>query len=174
MNSNDEQPNRSPCNDSRTAETARESLPGSLEEELLEQKDRYLRLAADFDNFRRRTNQETDRRALAHKEAFIEEILPVIDNLDRALTVDANASFQQLRRGVEMIRRQLRKLLHEHGVDSEESLGEPFDPLRHEAIGSRRDPSKPDHTVLETAQPGFRRGKEIFRPAKVIVNDLNQ
>jgi molecular chaperone GrpE len=73
-----------------------------------------------------------------------------------------------------MISQQLRGILQQNEVEAEESLGKPFDPLRHEAIGSRRDPSKPDQSVLETVQRGYRRGAEIFRPAKVIVNDLSQ
>jgi len=146
----------------------------SAEKELLEQKDRYLRLAADFDNFRKRTAQESERRAAAKKEALIHELLPAIDNLERALAVGPNTSFEQLLQGVDMISQQLRRILQENEVEAEESIGKPFDPLRHEAIGSRRDPSKPDQSVLETAQRGYRRGNEIFRPAKVIVNDLSQ
>jgi len=146
----------------------------SADKELLEQKERYLRLAADFDNFRKRTAQETERRAAAKKEALIHELLPAIDNLERALAVGPNTSFDQLLQGVDMILQQLRGILRQNEVEAEESIGKPFDPLRHEAISSRRDPSKPDHTVLETAQRGYRRGKEAFRPAKVIVNDLSQ
>ena len=146
----------------------------SADKELLEQKERYLRLAADFDNFRKRTAQETERRAAAIKEALIHELLPAIDNLERALAVGPNTSFDQLLQGVDMILQQLRGILRQNEVEAEESMGKPFDPLRHEAISSRRDPSKPDHTVLETAQRGYRRGKESFRPAKVIVNDLSQ
>ena len=148
--------------------------PDSLQETLAAQQERYLRLAADFDNFRKRTTQETDRRAAAQKEELIRELLPVIDNLERALTVNANASFEQLLEGVNMILQQLRQILRQLNVDSEESLGKPFDPFRHEAIGSRHDPSQPDHTVLEIAQRGYRRGGEVFRTAKVIVNDLGQ
>jgi molecular chaperone GrpE len=146
----------------------------SVDKELSEQKERYLRLAADFDNFRKRTAQESERRSAAKKEALIHELLPAIDNLERALAVGPNTSFEQLLQGVDMISQQLRGILQQNEVEAEESLGKPFDPLRHEAIGSRRDPSKPDQSVLETVQRGYRRGAEIFRPAKVIVNDLSQ
>ena len=73
-----------------------------------------------------------------------------------------------------MILQQLRQLLRQNEVEAEESQGKPFDPLRHEAISSRQDSTKPDHSVLETTQRGYRRGKETFRPAKVIINDLNK
>ena len=72
-----------------------------------------------------------------------------------------------------MTLQQLDELLRRHGIDREESLGQPFDPHRHEAIGMRSDPSRPDHTILETCQRGYRRGKEVFRPAKVVVNELS-
>jgi molecular chaperone GrpE len=145
-----------------------------FELELADQKDRYLRLAADFDNFRKRTSQETARRAAAQKEALIEEFLPVVDNLERGLAVGPNTSFEQLHEGVNMTLQHFRQILRHHDIESEDSQGMPFDPERHEAIGSRHDPSKPDHAVLETAQRGYRRGKEILRPAKVIVNDLSK
>jgi molecular chaperone GrpE len=146
----------------------------SIDKEVSEQKERYLRLAADFDNFRKRTALESERRSAAKKEALIHELLPAIDNLERALAVGPNTSFEQLIQGVDMISQQLRRILQQNEVEAEESLGKPFDPLRQEAIGSRRDPSKPDQSVLETVQRGYRRGSEIFRPAKVIVNDLSQ
>ena len=157
-----------------TANAVVEVAPDIHETELAEQKDRYLRLAADFDNFRKRTAQEAERRSGAKKEALIHELLPIIDNLERALAVGPHTSFEQLLQGVDMILQQLRQLLRQNEVEAEESQGKPFDPLRHEAIGSRHDSTMPDHSVLETTQRGYRRGKEIFRPAKVIVNDLSK
>ena len=145
----------------------------ALEAELAVQKDRYLRLAADFDNFRKRTLQETERNAAAQKEAFIRELLTVIDNLERALGSDASTSPEQLRQGVQMTLQQLTQLLRRHGIEPEESLGRPFDPHYHEAVTVRHDPSQPDHIILETFQRGYRRGNEVFRPAKVVVNDLS-
>ena len=145
----------------------------SRETELTRQKDLYLRLAADFDNFRKRTAQETERRAAAQKEAFIRELLPVIDNLERAVSNHVSTR-EQLRKGVQMTLQQLHQILRHHGIEAEDSLGQPFDPHRHEAVGTRHDPSQPDHVILETAQRGYRRDNEVFRPAKVIVNDLSQ
>jgi len=142
--------------------------------DMADQKERYLRLAADFDNFRKRTAQEAERRSTAKKDALIHELLPVIDNLERALAVGPNTSFEQLIEGVGMTLQQLRNLLKQNELEPEDSVGVPFDHSRHESIGSRRDASKPDHSVLETIQRGYRRGKEAFRPAKVIINDLSQ
>lgn len=142
--------------------------------ELAELRERHLRLAADFDNFRKRTAQEADRRAAGQKEAFILELLSVIDNLERALATYASASPEQLRHGVHLTLQQLRQLLHRHGIEHEESLGKPFDPHRHEAIRIGHDPTLPDHSVLQVIQRGYRRGEEVFRSAKVVVNDLSQ
>src|SRR5207237_2911541 len=85
--------------------------PAAIQQELSAQKERYLRLAADFDNFRKRTAQETERRAAAQKEAFIRELLPVIDNLERALASDASTAPEHLRQGVRMTLHQLYQLL---------------------------------------------------------------
>ena len=100
--------------------------------------------------------------------------------LDRAacsllfVASDESASLEQLRQGVQMTLQQLHQLLRHHGIEPEESLGQPFDPLRHEAVGTCHVPSQPDHIVLEVPQRGYRRGQEMFRPAKVIVNHLGR
>ena len=78
-----------------------------LEAEIAEQKDRYLRLAADFDNYRKRLAQEIERRAAAQKHEFIRELLAVIDNLERALAADASTSPEQLRQGIRLTLQQL-------------------------------------------------------------------
>src|SRR6201995_5418957 len=145
---------------------------GALQTELAVERDRYLRMAADFDNFRKRTARETERNAAAQKESFIRDLLPVIDNLERALGSDASTSPEQLRQGVQLTLRQLTQLLRLHGVEPEETIGRPFDPLYHEAVSVRHDPSQPHHVILETFQRGYRRGNEVFRPAKVVVNVL--
>ncbi len=161
-----------------TSENAKPDTAGAPEltairAELAAERDRYLRLAADFDNFRKRINQESERRAAAQKKAFIRELLPVIDNLERAVSSDASASPEQLLQGVKMTLQQLNQLLRRHGIEPEESVDRPFDPHCHEAIMSRYDPSRPDHVVLEIFERGYRHGNECFRPAKVVVNDLS-
>lgn len=150
-----------------------EPAVATLQEELRLLKDRYLRLAAAFDNFRKRTGQEAEVRAAAKKEVFILELLPVLDNLDRALADDGSISREQLRAGVEMISGQLRHLLSRHDIKPDDCLGQAFDPHRHEAIGVGRDGAQPDQAVLRVCRRGWMRGKEVLRAAQVIVNDLN-
>jgi len=147
-----------------------DSKPAAEEpNELALLKDRFLRLAADFDNFRRRTAQEADRRAASQKESFIHDLLPTLDNFERAL--DAESSHDQLREGLQITLQQLQQLLRKHGVAVDDALGKPFDPHRQEALTTRCDPTQPDGTVLQVFQRGYRHGDEVLRPAKVIVND---
>ena len=142
----------------------------ALLNDLSEQKDLHLRLAADFENFKRRSRQESEARAVAQKESFIVELLPVIDNLERALASGPVQDASPFHQGVEMTLKQLQQLLHRHGVESEEIVGQPFDPHRHEALSQSHDPARPEHAVLSVIQRGYRRGSHIVRPAKVIVN----
>ena len=72
-----------------------------------------------------------------------------------------------------MTLQQLGQLLHRHGIEAVEDLGRPFDPYRHEAVSMQHDLSQPDQIILEVTQRGYCHGDKIFRPAKVIVNDLN-
>ena len=146
----------------------------SLKENLANTQEKFLRLAADFDNFKKRNAQENERRAKTQKQGFIRELLPAIDNLERALAVD-QTSLEPLRAGVRMTLQQLHQLLRQHGVESEETVGQTFDPHRHEALRTRCDETMPDDAVLEVYQPGYYlRDGEVLRPATVVVNDLTQ
>jgi len=145
-----------------------------LQPELAQQKEAHLQLAADFENFKRRSREDSDTRALAQKQSFIVELLPVLDNLERALAAGASAGSVQFRQGVEMTLQQLRQLLRQHGIESDEIVGQPFDPHQHEALAPGHDPAKPDHAILELIQRGYRRGTKVVRPAKVVVNDLTE
>lgn len=156
-----------PASTNATAECA------TLEVELASLDDRYRRLAADFDSFRKRTARDADQRAAAQKIAFLRELLPVVDNLERALATHASTSADQLRRGIEITHRELIQLLHRHGVEPDDPIGLPFDPHRHEAVTIRFDPAEADHLVLDVLQRGYVRGTEIIRPARVVVNDLS-
>ena len=161
--------------DTTEANVPAETAPTESEallQELAKQKDLHLRLAADFENFKRRSRQEAEIRAAAQKESFIVELLPVIDNLERALASGASRDSAQFQQGVEMTLKQLQQLLRQHGVESDDIAGKPFDPHQHEALSQGHDLAQPDHTVLTVLQRGYRRGDKVVRPAKVVVNDL--
>ena len=147
-------------------------LEAAVRSELAEWKERCLRLAADFENFKKRTAKENERRAAEQKNAFVRDLLPVADNLERALANDpTHLPAGQLREGVLLTHRQLIQVLNQHGFVSRDDLGRSFDPQFHEAVCVRSEPMLTDHTVLEVWNRGWLRGKELFRPAKVVVND---
>ena len=147
--------------------------PAKLQKELAAQKDDYLRLAADFDNFQKRTRRDSEQQAGAEKEAFIRDLLPILDNLERALASGQSTPSEPLHQGVTMTLQQMGQLLHRHGIEAVEDLGRPFDPHRHEAVAVRHDPDQPDWIVLEVIQRGYCRNNQVFRPARVMVNDLS-
>ena len=140
--------------------------------ELAEWKERCLRLAADFDNFKKRTSRESERRAADLRNAFVRELLPVVDNLERALTNNPAHLAKRLGEGVQLTLRQLIQVLDQHGFTGRDDLGQPFDPQYHEAVCVRFEPMQPDHVILEVWQRGWLEGKTLFRPAKVVVDDL--
>lgn len=142
-----------------------------LQKELAAQKDDYLRLAADFDNFRKRTRRDSEQQSNAGKAGFISELLPALDNLERALSSGMSSVATPLREGVRMTLQQLGQLLHHHGIEAVEDVGLTFDPNRHEAVAVLNDPAKPDHSILEVTRRGYSCGERVFRPAMVIVND---
>ena len=166
-----------PAVDSRNAPASVDpSAPADsavLLKQLAARENDYLRLAADFDNFKKRTRRDSEQQAAAEKESFIRDLLPILDNLERALASGRSVSSEQLHQGVEMTLQELARLLHRHGIEAVEDVGQPFDPHRHEAVSVRHDRSQSDHIVIEVIQRGYCRGHLVFRPTKVIVNDLD-
>jgi len=146
----------------------------ALLKDLAAQKDLHLRLSADFANLKRRNRQELESRVGEQRDSFIVELLPVIDNLERALASNASPDAGQFRQGVELTLKQLKQLLRLHGVESDEGVGLPFNPHRQEALAQGHDPAQPDHIVLSVLQRGYVRGDKVVRPAKVTVNDLTR
>ena len=146
--------------------------PAILQKELAAQKDNYARLAADFNNFIKRSERDSEQQAAMEKEAFIRDLLPILDNLERALASEQSISSEPLHQGVTMTLQQVGQLLSRHGIEAVEDIGRPFDPHRHEAISVRHDPYQPDQIILEVTQRGYCCNDKVFRPAQVIVNDL--
>jgi molecular chaperone GrpE len=147
--------------------------PVILQKELAAQKEDYLRLTADFDNFIKRTQRDSGQQAALEKEAFIRDLLPILDNLERALASEQSNSSEPLLQGVTMTLQQVSQLLGRHGIEAVEDIGRPFDPHRHEAVSVWHDPCQPDQIILEVTQRGYCCSDKVFRPAKVIVNDLS-
>jgi molecular chaperone GrpE len=160
-----EQLEASACSDRCTAEIQ------MLQQSRGDLNDRYVRLQAEFDNFKKRTASDNQRHALAQKDAFIRDLLPVVDNLERALrSASPEPAANPITNGVQLILRQLVQVLEWHGLLMRDDLGQEFDPRFHDAIGTRLDPGRADNTVVEVWERGWQRGSQLFRPAKVIVN----
>ena len=107
------------------------------------------------------------------KEGFILDLLPIIDNLERTLASGQDDPDDPLFQGVRMTLQQLGQLLAQHGIEPIADQGRPFDPHRHEAVFVRHGQCQLDQIILEVTQRGYTRGDKVFRPAKVIVNDLS-
>jgi molecular chaperone GrpE len=132
--------------------------------------DRLLRLAAEFENYKRvAARREADVRERAVRGVF-EDLLPVLDNFERAVQAAQTATnVDSLRVGVEYILQQLENSLREHGVEPIAAKGQAFDPLRHDALEEVADSGQPSGTVLEEAQKGYAFKGQVLRPARVKV-----
>jgi len=132
---------------------------------------RYLRAQADFDNFRRRTQREKEELSQYASMKLIEQLLPVLDNFERALLTaaggDAKDSFHV---GMEMIHRQLFQVLESEGVRKMEAVGEPFDPELHQAVMREESEQHEEGIVLEAIQTGYWLKDKVLRPAMVKVS----
>ena len=148
----------------------RDGRSAALEAEIDEQKERYVRLRADFDNFRKRTERE---RGEIERYALVEpvrELLPVVDNLERALTSAAQqGGGDDLKQGVEMVLRQLQEVLRRFGLTVVPALGERFDPSLHEAVAHQSSNDVEAPTVVDEFQRGYRLNDRLLRPAMVRV-----
>jgi molecular chaperone GrpE len=137
--------------------------------EAAEARDRYLRTLADFDNYRKRVGREREEWRRQAQEQVVREILPVLDNFDRALAAEPGAQAGGFRAGVELIHRDFLKALERIGVRPFSAVGELFDPERHEAVArvERRDVA--DQTIVGETLRGYLFHDRVLRPAQVVV-----
>jgi molecular chaperone GrpE len=134
-----------------------------------EMNDRYKRLQADFDNFRRRTRMEKDDLSKVVAQNVILELLPILDNFERAIGSAASHDAASLLTGVEMIYRQFNVALEKLEVSPVKAVGEQFDPQMHEAVMRVEDASQPDGLILEELQKGYIVKGKVIRPSMVKV-----
>lgn len=139
-----------------------------LESELSRVKDQLLRTAAEFDNYRKRQKRELDELKQYAGEKVLLTLIPVLDNLDRAVSAAPDKK-DPVVNGVKMVADQFRQSLESHGVKKFESVGKPFDPSRHEAIQEREAADMAAGTVVEEFQSGYTLGERVIRPAMVVV-----
>ncbi len=138
-----------------------------LEAQLAAANDRYLRLCAEYDNFRRRSLKEKDSLYGDIKADTVQKFLPVYDNLERALK--QGTEDEAYRKGVELIMSQFEQTLEKLGVTPIESLGQTFDPALHNAVMHIDDEQKGENEIVEVFQQGFKLGDKVIRFAMVKV-----
>ena len=152
-------------------QSAIESDLDATKAELSDLNDRHLRLAAEFDNFRKRTVRERAEWRERAQADFARQLLETLDDLGRVAALEAsNASVHDVIEGIHMVERKLLQELERTGFERVGTLGEPFDPNHHEAIATQPATDEaPAGTVGTLVQPGYRLGNVLLRPARVIV-----
>jgi molecular chaperone GrpE len=141
-----------------------------LESQLDQERERHLRLAAEYDNFRKRVARERAETAERSQAALVVRLLDVLDDMDRLCADGASASLEQLRQAIDLVDRKLRKELQAAGLERIDPVGTAFDPSVHEAVSTLEPPSPDvDHLVSATYQAGYRFKGSLVRPARVQV-----
>lgn len=152
----------------------REAVQAASNEETvragMEHDEKFLRLAADFENYKRQAGRRENESRERAARNVIEDLLPVLDNFERALDAARTSSdTESLKMGIEFIAQQFRDALKNHGVEAIEAKGKPFDPLLHDALEEVADSGSPAGTVIDEAQRGYSFRGQVLRPARVRV-----
>ena len=145
-----------------------DALKEKYEAELAEKENRYLRLQADFENFRRRTRQEKEELAAVVTQNLLKDLLPFLDNFERALAAEATDA-ESLKTGVGMVYKQLVETLKKEGLETIETKDKPFDPNFHQAVMRVEDAEKEDGTIVAELQKGYMVKGRVIRPSMVQV-----
>ena len=132
--------------------------------------DRYLRLAAEFENYKRLAQRDQREQAKFANENILKELLPIVDNLQRAVNFSKSTTdCDQLIEGVQLTLKQFTETLSKFGIKQITSVGEPFDPSRHQAVATVASNDQPEHTIIQEHQPGYLLHDRILRAAMVTV-----
>jgi molecular chaperone GrpE len=136
-----------------------------------EAQERYVRLYADFENFKKRAARERDDVRRAAAEGVLQRLLPVLDTFEMAMQAAAQptVNLETLKAGVSMIQGQLRNAVGEYGVEEINAVGQPFDPLIHEAVSEQESNEVPPGQVVAQSRKGYRVKDRLLRPASVVV-----
>ena len=131
--------------------------------------DRLLRTAAEFDNYRKRVERDRREQAEALTADALSDLLPIIDDLERALKAPSGGDVDAFRKGVELIHRQMTELLRKRGVKTIDAVGADFDPRYHQAVVQESSPDHREGEVMEEFARGYVLGDRLLRPAMVKV-----
>ena len=148
-----------------------DELLKAAQDKAAELQDRYARLQAEWDNFRKRTSAERDSERARAAESLVKDLLPVLDDLERALKhARESGEGGTLADGVEAVQTKFLQILGKHKVSQVEADAQPFDVNCHQAVGTTEDASVPEETVVQVYQQGYRMGDKVIRPAMVVTS----
>lgn len=143
-----------------------------LQAQLEEEQNKYLRLLADYDNFKRRAKKDQELAKQFRSQSLLTDLLPVLDNFDRALAVETKSEESaSLLKGLEMVKKSLTDAVTSEGLEEIKAVGEPFDPHFHQAVMQESDADSEPGTVLQELQKGYTLNGRVLRPAMVKVNE---
>ena len=137
--------------------------------ELAEQKDSFVRLQAETDNFRKRLSREKDEFSQYANERLFKELIPIFDNLERALEDPSNDT-KSLKEGLEMILKQFSAFLEKEKVEPIKAIGEKFDPMVHEALTSEESNDHEENTIISEFVKGYTINNRVLRPSQVVIS----
>ncbi|TDM15581.1 nucleotide exchange factor GrpE [Macrococcus bovicus] len=146
-----------------------EQKVADLEAALAASEEKYLRLYAEFDNYKKRTRTELETEKTYRSQAVLRDVIPTLDNIERALA--QKSEDETLIKGVQMVYDNLVSALKEHGLETIEAQDQPFDPNFHQAVMQEKDDSKESGIVLDELQKGYKLKERVLRPSMVKVNE---
>lgn len=161
----------SPEEQASTEETDKDEI-ADLKAEVEAEQNKYLRLLADFDNFKRRSQKDREIASKFRSQSLLTDLLPVLDNFERAMAVGANSDdTASIMKGVEMVQKSLLEAVKREGLEEIPAVGEPFDPNFHQAVMQEKDDNAEPGIVLQELQKGYTLKGRVLRPAMVKVNE---
>lgn len=155
--------------DGAPEELSAEDAIAKAKEEAAEWQGKYLRLHAEWDTYRRRMKEQREEEKLRATEKLVEDIIPVLDDFERTITYATENGEDGLLGGVSAVHTKLNEVLIKEGVEIIDPVGQPYEALEAQAVGTVENPAVPDETVEQVYQKGYRMGNKVIRPAMVTV-----
>ena len=156
-------------NEAKVDEVKEPSAEEKLQAELNETKDQLLRMAAEYDNFRKRSQREKESLYSECKSSVVNDLLPVIDNFERCVAPGEDTSYEDYKKGIELTYKQFGEALKKLGIEAFGEVGDLFDPNLHNAVMHTEDENLPENSISNVLMKGYKLGDKIIRAAMVAV-----
>ncbi len=156
-------------NEAKVDEVKEPTAEEKLQAELNEAKDQLLRMAAEYDNFRKRSQREKESLYSECKSSVVNDLLPVIDNFERCVAPGEDTSYEDYKKGVELTYKQFGEALKKLGIEAFGEVGDAFDPNLHNAVMHTQDENLPENSISNVLMKGYKLGDKIIRAAMVAV-----